>query len=187
VHRWFRVWRDAWRGESWSLTSPLPVDVVRERLAEGSVSLLRATFPLGGGYRVIGRIGPHRLRLEATRSGGRDAWRPILRGRLEPTATGSRLVGTVGVHPSVKVAVLAMGAALAVALIALCGFGVYRAVRGELSTPDVLAALPPAVVLVFLGGTSLRRLPAGRLEVAYLRSWLTERLRTGETTATRPS
>ncbi len=57
VRRWILVWLRAWRSEPVVLRSPLPVESVRVRLLEGSISHLRDNFVLGvGECRVVGRV-----------------------------------------------------------------------------------------------------------------------------------
>ena len=51
------AWLRAWRSDPVVLRSPLPVESVRARLIEGSISELRDNFVLGvGEYRVVGRV-----------------------------------------------------------------------------------------------------------------------------------
>ncbi|MFC4066546.1 hypothetical protein [Actinoplanes subglobosus] len=74
---WLREWLRAWRTERLTLESPLPLPLVRERLIEGRMSYLRASFtPGAGGYRVVGRVGERWVSLVAARAGVRNSWRP---------------------------------------------------------------------------------------------------------------
>jgi hypothetical protein len=57
---------EAWRGECIELSSSLQVDVVRERLAAGTVAPWRAGFVNGGGHLIVGRVGRRRVTVTAT-------------------------------------------------------------------------------------------------------------------------
>ena len=179
---WVRNWLRAWRSQPLEFVSPLPVQAVRERLVVGRTSYLRAFSMLGGGgYVVVGRVGTRRISLEAAKLGVRNAWRPVMRGRLEPTGTGCRFVGTIGVSPFVKAF---SGLWLGGMICAFFGFvavvGV-RAVRGEATGGDFLSCLvPPSMTAIFVALTAWGTL-VDRGEATYLRSWLADRLQTAET------
>lgn len=182
VSRWIKTWLSAWRVEPMVMLSPLSVQLVRERLTAGRISYFRAAFMLGGegGYRVVGRIGTHRITLEAAKVGVRNSWRPVLRGRLEPAGAGSRLVGTLGWHPAVKAfSALWLGAVSCFFL----GFVVRAGVlawNGNATGEEALLCLVPLAFIVFFVGLNAWAIRVGRDEARYLRSWLAERLQTAD-------
>ena len=132
----------------------------------------------GGGYIVVGRVGARRISLEAAKLGVRNAWRPVVRGRLEPEGAGCRFVGTIGMSPFVKAF---SGLWLGGVICAFFGFVavvVVRAVRGEATGGDFLACLvAPSMMASFVALTAWGTL-VDRGEATYLRSWLADRLQT---------
>ena len=181
VGRWIRVWVRAWRSEPLVLVSPLPVPAVRARLIEGRTTYLRAAFTFAGfgGYRVVGRVGERRIVLEAAAVGVRNTWRPVLRGRLEPEGTGSRLVGRLGWSPFVKAF-----SALWLTIVGSAFVGItLRAVAvvwsGEATGGVFLYGLIPLGMLLFFVGLTAWGIQLGRRAI-YLRSWLGDRLQTAE-------
>ena len=168
----------AWRSEPVALESPLPLPVVRQRLKDGSVSYLRAGFAYGGlgGYRVVGRVCDRTVSLQAARVGIRNSWRPVMRGRLEPAGTGTRLVGKLGWHPAVRVfSGVWVGMAFGIFLVAT-GF----AVAAPWDPKAFLVSLVPLGFVAFFVGLTALCIRLSRGEVAYLRSWLADRLQTAE-------
>ena len=186
---WVRTWLRAWLSQPLELVSPLPVQAVRERLVAGRMSYLRAFFMLSGsgGYVVLGRVGTRRISLEAAKVGVRNAWRPAVRGCLEPAGTGCRFVGTIGISPFVKAF---SGLWLGGVICAFFGFVAVvavRAVRGEATGEDLLGCLvPPSMMAGFVALTAWGTL-VDRGEATYLRSWLADRLQTVSTRASRPA
>lgn len=183
MSRWIRMWLRGWRSEPLVLVSPLPVETVRTRLAEGSTTYSRAFFGLGGGggYVVLGHVGTHRVSLEAARVGLRNSWRPTMRGRLEPDGTGSRLVGHLGWAPFIK----------ALSTVWLTGVGFFllvsvsRAVdltwSGDVTGEAFLICLAPLGMLLFFVGLTTWGTRVGLRDETYLRSWLAKRLQTADT------
>src|SRR4051794_19147241 len=177
---WIKSWFGAWRDESVVVSSPLPESIARERLAAGTMSRTRAAFSLSGlgagGYRVVGRVGERHISLTAERPGLRNSWRPNLRGRLEPSETGSRFAGTVGWHPAVKAFCFVWLSPLVLLFVAMFIRAAVLTVIGDVTSPDLLACLIPLpFILAFVGITALG-VWSSRREGAYLRSWLDDQL-----------
>lgn len=88
MNRWVGIWLRAWRSEPLAFVSPLSAEVARARLIEGRISHLRAAFSFGGGggFTVAGHVGARRISVQAAKAGIRNSWRPVFRGRLDPTA-----------------------------------------------------------------------------------------------------
>jgi hypothetical protein len=174
---WVGDWLRAWRSEPVELSTPLPVEAVRERLAAGRGSRWRAGFMVGGGgYHVVGRVGRRRVALTVVRAGMRNSWMPEVRGRLEATATGSRLVARIGWSPFVKAfSAVWLGVVTAIFLGA-AGRAVALAVTGEITAPDALFCLVPLAFMAFFVGLSSWGMWAARDSEAYLRSWLAGRI-----------
>lgn len=171
-----KTWFDAWRDERIELESPLPEHVARERMRAASVSYLRAGFSFGGlgGYRVVGRVGEHWVRLSAGRVGIRNSWSPIFRGRLDPSLTGCRLAGKIGWHPLVKLfSVVWLGGVSAFFLVFLGAL-----IAGQVTGLDVLAGLLPLGFIAFYVGLSSWGIGIGRRDAAYLRRWLNDQVQT---------
>jgi len=105
---------------------------------------------------------------------------PVVRGRLEPTGTGCRLVGTYGISPFVKAfSGLWLGGVICL-FVAVVAVVAVRAVRGEATGADFLSCLgPPSMMAVFVALTAWGTL-IDHGEGTYLRSWLADRLQTAE-------
>jgi hypothetical protein len=164
------------------MMSPLPVEVVRERLDADRIPYLRASFMVSGfgRYHIVGRVGTRLIKLEARRTGIRNSWRPVLRARLEPKGTGSQLVGRIGMDPVVKVfSAFWLGAVSCVFLV-----GVVNAMvttwSGDASGAAVLICLLPLGFMLFFVGLTAFATQLGRGQGTYLRLWLAERLQTTE-------
>lgn len=117
---------------------------------------------------------------EAARLNSRSMWRPVLRGRLLRTDSGSAFIGVVGCDPVLK-------------LVSCCRLGAFA---GMLLTGTVVAvwsavhadrhAAGPALAVSALGLfgvlTSLASILVGyretREQAAYLRSWITGQMNT---------
>lgn len=103
VRQWLRLWRD----ERIEISSSLPVLTAVERLADGVTSsrgLIVHGMEMGWGSRiVVGEVSQRQLRLTAMRLGGRNSFRPVLRGELTAAPDGCVLTGTFGWHPVVRV------------------------------------------------------------------------------------
>lgn len=119
---------------------------------------------------VLGRVAPDGVRLMAPRPGVRNSWSPVLRGRIVPDGTGSRLVATIGWHPFTR-AVTFLG------LLALPAVGVLIAAQalqpGGAGAREALTYL--AAGLAGTCGWGVLPAVASWLGVAdgvYLRSWV---------------
>jgi hypothetical protein len=170
VAQWIKMWWRGWRSEPLVMVSPLPVEAARARLNEGSTSYLRSVFAyLGGegGYKIYGRADTDGLSFLAAKSGSRNSWRPGVRGRLEPDGTGSRLVGSLGIPPSVK--------ALSALWFAMMGFFFLFT-----ATSGLIICLAPLGAMFFFVALTAWGMHVGRGEKTYLRSWLVNRLQTAE-------
>ncbi len=160
------------------LASPASVDDVRKRIKAGLTSSFRAAYSNRGGQHVIGRVGRRRLSLTAITAGVRNSWCPSVRGRLEPTATGSRFVGRLGWSIFTLVfSATWLGLAFCLFL-ALLGHAIVLASNGDAGAPVFLVCLAPLGGMVLFFGLSSWGIHVARKDEVYLRSWLEERLRT---------
>ncbi|MEU8657670.1 hypothetical protein [Actinoplanes philippinensis] len=185
--KWLSNWRRAWRTEPVTLGSPLPLPVARERLRAGRTTFWQALRSGAGGYRVIGRVGERSVSLAAVRAGAQNSWRPELRGRLEPAETGSRLVGSIGWSPFVRIFSTVWLCGAGAAFVGLLAVGLDRALHGEVS-PALAACLVPLGFMASFVGITVLGVRWGRADEAYLRSWLADRLRTaGHVVPPRPA
>src|SRR3954453_15735164 len=75
----------AWRGEPLALSSPMPLEVARRWLSGTD----------DGAGDVIRRA--------AASLNNRSPWRPVLRGRLRQSGSGSTFVGVLGWAPVLKI------------------------------------------------------------------------------------
>ncbi|WP_143232932.1 hypothetical protein [Actinoplanes regularis] len=183
MNRWIKFWFGAWRSEPVVFVSPLSVRAARTALSEGSVSYSRAYPSFEGGldgYRVVGRVGEDEISLEARQVGMRNSWLPVMKGRLEPAGTGSRLAGTLGWPPVVKAFSALWLSFMCCIFLVLVIRVVTLALRGKAGGMDFLGCLVPlGFVLSFVGLTSWASY-SGRGNAKYLRSWLAERLQVAE-------
>lgn len=173
------VWLRAWLSEPVVLRSPLPVESVRARLIEGSISGLRDEFVLGvGDYRVVGRVGSSWISLVARKGSARNSFRPVLRGWLEPDGAGCRLVGTFGWAPAVKAFVaLWLGAGTCVFL-GLVVDAVVRAFGGDATATGFVVCLIPLGYVLAGVAVVAKGSRVDRGEAWYFQSWLADRLQT---------
>jgi len=182
VNRWVGSWLRAWRSEPMVLESPLPAPAARERLIANSVPYLPFGLTSGdrGGLRVVGRVGPRQISLQAVDGGVRNSWRPSLRGRLEPLGTGSRFTGKLGWSPFVKAfSGLWLGGVGAIFLVLVIR-AVAMARDGHATAEAFLVCLGPLGFVVFFIGLTTWGIRAGRREETYSRSWMADRLQTAE-------
>jgi hypothetical protein len=179
VNRWVRAWSDASEPELVEVVSPLPVEVARERLKAARISDLRASmsFSLGGGYRVVGRVGQDRIRLQGAKIGG-NSWRPILHARLEPAGSGSRLVGVLAMPAFLKAFTALWLGGVSLFFLIFVAHAVTLAITGDASAGTFLICLLPLAMLLAGLGISKVGITVGRDEASYLRSWLAEQLQT---------
>ncbi|MEU4217938.1 hypothetical protein [Actinoplanes sp. NPDC026623] len=161
--------------------SPLPVEAARARLIEGSSTGMEAflDFSVADGYRVIGNVDTHWISLVAATMGVRNSWRPWLRGTLEPDGTGSRLAGTLGWAPLVKVFSALWFTGVALAFLTLAGRAATLTWSGDVTGADLLLCLPPLGMMLVFAGLITWTTHSGRRDEAYLRAWLAERLQIG--------
>jgi len=146
----------AWRGEAITVSSPMPLEVTRQWLSGPS---LRA-----------GDV----VRRAAAQSNTRNSWRPVLRGRLLRTGSGSEFVGVLGWDPVLKALTgCLLGACTAILLTGLV-LGVSSAAQGgwRAAGPGLAtAAFGLFGVLTALASTVIGYREA-RGQTAYLRSWI---------------
>ena len=162
-----RVWVTdllaAWRGEPIALSSPMPIEVARHWLSGN---------PSHGAGDVIRRA-PARLNT-------RSAWRPVLRGRLLQTDSGSTFIGVLGWDPALKVLTCCLLGAFAGVLLTGTVVAVSSALHGG------WRAAGPALALDAFGlfgvATGLVSILIGyretRGQTAYLRSCITGQMNT---------
>lgn len=173
-----RRWLDSWRSVPVDLRSPLPPEVARARLREGTSSRW-SPGAFDGGRRVIGRVRDDgTVRLQAGSPMIRNSWRPAAHGVLEADGTGSRLLGVVRV-PLVVLGFSAFWLAIAGAFFVI-GFAatVVALLTGHVSDAGGPAAVMGggAGFIVVGGGLIGVGLAAGRRGGAFLIEWLRERL-----------
>lgn len=162
-----RVWVTdliaAWRGEPIALSSPMPIEEVRHWLS---------TDPSSGAGDIVRRA--------AARQNTWSTWRPVLRGRLLRTDSGSSFVGVVGWDPAVKLLSCCLLGAFAGVFLTGTAVAASSAAHGGWR-----AAGPGLAVAAFgLFGilTGLASILIGyretRGQAAYLRSWITGQMNT---------
>lgn len=187
--RWRSV-RDTGRMTSWisgrllprdqrvMLSSPLPPDAAALALSQGVIAF-RGSFWLGNSDRtskrvVRGTVTPDRIRLSAGLPYVRNSWRPILRAQLLPTADGCQLIGTLGLHPVIRVFILIFIGNWCL----LTGVGLLGTVAtwGQ-AGPSSLGFVGAACVMTaaYIGLSSLGN-HLGRRDADYLQAWLANRL-----------
>ena len=105
MRSWIRRWRDYWNdvgsGEPVTMSSTAPLDVVRERMRATSSTWQQAAFRGGVQWGILGRIGEYDIDVRAGHIANFDLTLPRFSGRLEPTATGTRVAGWI--RPSLSV------------------------------------------------------------------------------------
>jgi hypothetical protein len=174
--RWIRLWLDAWPDETVTMSSDLPIEVVRDRLRARTVTYRQAAFRGGISYGVLGRIGDYDIEVECGYIAVADWGRPALSGRLEPTATGTRVVASIGRTMTAMTLGAVVGGVASLVFLLLFGRAIALTVAGEVTGPDFIAAGAPLVAAVLCFAFSMLGTTFGRREVAYLRSWLAEGL-----------
>jgi hypothetical protein len=162
-----RVWVTdllaAWRGESIALSSPMPIEVARQWVSGD---------PSYGAGDVIRRA--------AARLNTRNLWRPVLRGRLLPTGSGSTFIGVLGWDPGLKAFAYCLLGPFTGVLLTGAVLAVSSAVRGDWqATGPTLAVAAFGLFGVLTGLVSiLLGYRETREQTAYLRSWITGRMNT---------
>jgi hypothetical protein len=179
-----RWWLLQWRRRPVQVSSSMSASAAQRVLADSVTSLrklvLLSVTASDWPPAVSGRVTKSRVRLSAARSRfRRNSWRPVFRGRLVATETGSRLEGTVGWHPMVQAFTAAWLVLLAIIVVTGEINLATNAFRGDWSAGWGLAALPVVgclFVSVMVGLTSLGS-RAGRKDEAFLMAWLAEKLK----------
>jgi len=147
----------AWRGEAIAVSSPMPIEVARQWLSSPS---------LGAGD-VVRRAG--------AQLNTRSSWRPVLRGRLLRTGSGSEFVGVLGWDPVLKVLTCCLLGAFTGILLTGLVLAVSAAMQGgwRAAGPGLaVAAFGLFGVLTALASTLIGYRET-RGQTAYLRSWIT--------------
>jgi hypothetical protein len=183
VRRRIVTWLRGWQYEWFVLDFSLITQEVRGRLAAGLASRsASAVYAHEHGFDlsdvVVGRLRGDTFRIRLSRIGGRNSWRPFLRGRLEPTPTGCQVVCRIGWHPLTLTITIAWFALLAVSVVVNLLYaardlvtGRASAATGPLGTLAVCAGAALFIaVLVTVGSWQ------GRPEASFLRGWLAEHL-----------
>lgn len=184
MRRFFRWWIRGLRSVPVEVASPMPVEAASCALANEVTSYGSAMLSglgLGLGPRiVIGKVEGDYVRLQALRPGIRNSWRPILIGRLVPAPQGSQLVGQLGMSSFVKTF-----SALWLGFVAMFFAGGLLGIVVELLRGDPSKTIPFLAVAgialgftaFFIGLTALGS-KMGDNDVAFLRQWVAEYLRT---------
>jgi hypothetical protein len=180
MKRWIRLWLDAWHDETVTMSSNLPIDVVRDRLRARTVTYRQAAFRGGVSYGVLGRIGDYDIAVQGGYIAIPDGRRPRLSGRLEPTATGTRVVASIGRTMTAMALAAAVSGVASLVFLLMTGRAVALTVAGEVTGPDFVAAAAPLAVALLCFAFSMLGTTFGRREVAYLKSWLAEGLQATE-------
>jgi hypothetical protein len=183
VRRRIVTWLRSWQYQWFFLDYSLSIEDVRGRLAAGLASRsASAVYAHEHGFDpsnvVIGRLRGDRFTIRLSGAGGRNSWRPFLRGRLEPTPTGCQVVCCIGWHPLTLAITIAWFAILAVNVVVSLLYAAGDLVSGRASaTIDPLGTLAVCAgaalfiaVLVTFGSWQ------GRPEASFLRGWLTDHL-----------
>jgi hypothetical protein len=152
VYAWVKDLLAAWRGESLALSSPVPIEVLRRWLGVGSSDQIRRT---------------------AAQLNTRAGWRPVLRGRLLSTGSGSQFVGVVGGDPVLKALTCSLFTGFAGAFLT----GVTLLILSAVGQADqVMPALAVAAFGLFGMVTAVVSTLVGyretRGQASYLRSWI---------------
>ncbi|MFI7598873.1 hypothetical protein [Actinoplanes sp. NPDC049681] len=151
----------AWRGEHIALSSPMPVEVARRWLSGDSAS-------------EAGDV----IRRSAAKLNTRSTWRPVLRGQLLPSDSGSTFVGVLGWDPALKVLTCCLfGAFAGVFLVGATVAAASAAYRGwhAVGLGLALAGFGLFGVLTSLASTLIGYRET-RGQADYLRSWITGQL-----------
>lgn len=158
MYAWVKDLLAAWSGESLVLSSPMPVEDLRRWLGAGSSDELRRT---------------------AAQLNTRAGWRPVLRGRLRPTGSGSQFVGVLGWDPVLKTLTCCLFTGFAGAfLTGVTLLIVSAAQQAGLVLPALavtalgLFGMLAAVISTLVGYRETRG------QASYLRSWITGQMAT---------
>jgi hypothetical protein len=160
------------------MASDLPIDVVRERLRTRSITYRQAAFRGGVSYGVLGRIGEHDIAVQAGYIATAGLGRPALRGRLEPTATGTRADVRISRYLPLMWFGAVFVALAAAAFLYLVAVSAGEAFTGHLTGAEVAGCLVPVPLGALFAAVSLLGTLSGRREVRYLKSWLADCLGT---------
>jgi len=158
---WVKDLQAAWRTESIVLSSPMPIEVARGWLSGGQAGANRDF-----------------IRRAAADLNTRTTWRPVLRGRLLPTESGSAFVGTLGCDPGMKILSCCLLGAFTVMFLIGVPTLISSLLSGGLNEVGIL--LTCLGVLGVISG--IAGIVAGYREtegqLSYLRSWITGHMNT---------
>lgn len=153
----------AWRTEPIVLSSPMPIEVARRWLFSG---------PVDRNGDLIWR--------RAAKLNTRSPWRPVLRGKILGTDSGSMFVGVLGWDPVLKVFTCCwLGVVTAIASTSTA-IGSYSAVHGDgRAVVPALAVAAAALIGAFIVLlTVLLGYREAYAQTEYLRSWITGHMNT---------
>ncbi|MDI6100049.1 hypothetical protein QLQ12_15715 [Actinoplanes sp. NEAU-A12] len=170
-------WITTWRAEEIAAASPHPPEIALRLIRDGIDARYRRHVSRSpADFVILGAADERGIRICAARPFIENSWRTLLRARLVPDGSGSRLEGRLGWRPAVAV----LTVATTLILIALWAFLTGAAVRAVLL--GVPAGEPLASILLITAfGAAWAVLVAfgermSRAETAHLRAWLTGRL-----------
>lgn len=127
---------------------------------------------------VIGSVRPGRVRLTALVPGFGNSWRPIFRGRLQPTDHGSELVGTVGLFPGVRAFSLSWFGGIVAFACAFVAIALVLAMEQRWHEAGKAALMLLVAAGLFAFGATLTHgmTRLGARDECWLRQWLADRL-----------
>ncbi|WP_433060046.1 hypothetical protein [Dactylosporangium sp. CS-033363] len=162
-----------------TLESPLPLAEATARVTDG---LLGRRKLLGPPRVVRGRLHDGQLRLSAGHRRGRNAWRPVLHGRLIEAEDGSRLVYRLGWSPLSEAFTAVWFAALGLFLVVgLIRTVIVAASGGPGSLQGALVFLAAVVGMAAFGAALVTAGTwQGRADAKTVTRWITERLEATE-------
>lgn len=153
MYAWVKDLFAAWGGESLVLSSPMPIEVLRRWLGVGSSDEVRRA---------------------AAQLNTRAGWRPVLRGRLVPTGSGSQFVGVLGWDPVLKALTCCIFTSFAGAFLTGATLLIFSAAKQASPflpalgvTAFGLSGMVAAVISTLVGYRETRG------QASYLRSWIT--------------
>jgi hypothetical protein len=179
------------------VSSSLPIEEVRRRLAEGLMSTrgaVTASFPGDDYVGVAGRLDEDYDEVELYAVGGRrnlwgsvqgvrNSWGPVLHGQLVSTVHGCVLAGRLGIASSTRSFLAVWFGVCGLMLLCSAGSGANVASAGDLKSGAaifIVVFILLALMNAFLVFTVASTARSGRAEAEYLREWLAERLHSAE-------